>query len=210
MTDDDPKPDWVNHKGHKVPDELVPEMDKLIEETVHGIRRHAEELMSRIARFRGHSFDDIGALRELLAEKYGAKRGGVKGNVSFVAFDGCTKVEVRVADNVVFGPELSVAKGLIDAYIEEVSEGASAPVRALLEHAFETDRPGHVNRANLHALRRLAIDHPTWKEAMVALGDSMRVMGSKEYFQISVRERPTDGWKALPINLANAVEVPHG
>lgn len=201
-----PDAHWRDPKGRLVPESLVSDSDKLIDQTVREIHRHGEELMARIARFRQHSFDDIGSLRQLLGERYGLKKGGTKGNVSFTTFDGRIKVEVRIADDVAFGPELQVAKGLLDEYIEEVSEGVPDAVRALLDHAFEVGQAGHVNRGALYGLRRLKIDHPKWRSAMEAIADSMRVMGSKERFQISVRDHAEDPWRALPINLVHAYE----
>lgn len=214
MTNITPTPDkikhsdtmWTDSQGRQVPAAMVKDSDKLIDQTVREIFAFGEDLMARIARFRGHSFDDLGTLNQLLGEKYGRTRGGTKGNKSFVSYDGKIKVEVRIADEIRFGPELQVAKGLIDEYIEEVSEGVPDAVRALLEHAFEVGNAGIVNRSALYGLRRLEVDHPKWKSAMQAIADSMRVMGSKEHFRISVRDNPQDNFRALPINLSGAYE----
>ncbi|MGB3408599.1 MAG: DUF3164 family protein [Jannaschia sp.] len=197
---------WTDPKGRLVPASLVKDSDKLIDAQVREIFAHGLRLMAEIARFRGHCFDDIGSLRELLAEDYGLKRGGAKGNTSFTSYDGTIKVEVRIADQIAYGPELQVAKGLMDEYIEEVSEGVPDAVRALLEHAFEVGSTGHVNRSALYGLRRLNVQHPKWDMAMKAIADSMRVMGAKETFVISVRRSPEENFAALPINLANACE----
>lgn len=197
----------TNPKGHQVPVSLVSAQDMLIDQTVKVIQGHSQTLMSQIARFRAHSFDDVNSLMALLAEKYEVKRGGPKGNVSFISFDGLTKIEIRVQDYIVFGPELQIAKALIDEYIAEVSDGVPDIVRELLNHSFDTEKVGHVNREKLYSLRRLNVDHPKWKRAMDAIADSMRVLESREFFQISTRKSPRDGFKAMPINLANAVEI---
>lgn len=209
MADLSPSPEtkmWTDPKGRLVPDRMVKDSDKLVDAQVREILGHAMTLMAEIARFRGHCFDDIASLRGLLAEQYGVTRGGSKGNTSFMSYDGTIKVEVRIDDQIVFGPELRIAKDLIDEYVEEVSEGVPDAVRALLEHAFEVGQAGRVNRGALYSLRRLNVDHPKWQSAMKAIADSMRVMGSKERFQISVRNDPTENFTALPINLANAYE----
>ncbi|MEO0861112.1 MAG: DUF3164 family protein [Pseudomonadota bacterium] len=201
---------WTDPKGRLVPVSQVKETDRLIDEEVRKILRFGEQLMGQIARFRNHCFDDLGALQDLLNEKYGASRGGRKGNVSFTSFDGLIKVEVRIADQVHFGPELQTAKALIDEYIEEVSEGVPDAVRALLEHAFEVGREGVVNRGALYSLRRLEVNHHLWKSAMEAIADSMRVMGTKERFQISVRDDPQQPFRALPLTLTGAYEPQEG
>ncbi|WP_299370478.1 DUF3164 family protein [uncultured Tateyamaria sp.] len=199
---------WIDAKGRSVPDHLISDMDRDIEEVVRSIEGHAVALMNQIARFRGHSFDDVNLLTDLLYDKYEAKRGGAKGNVSFTSYDGKVKVEIRVQDRVHFGAELQVAKDLLGEYLEEVSDGVPDVVKALLNHAFKVDEQGRVNREQMYALRRLKVDppHSKWDRAMDAIADSMRVIGSKEYFQISVADEH-GRLRALPINLANAYET---
>lgn len=196
-----------NAKGHMVPVEMISERDKLIDQTVRQILNYANPLMSQIARFRGHSFDDINTLMALLSEDFGYVYRGKKGNVSFTSFDGLVKVEIRVQDYITFGPELQIAKGLIDEYIEEIRDGLPAEIQTLLTLAFDADKPGKVNRSALYQLRRWPITHPKWVQAMAALEQSMRVLESKDFFQISVREDRNKSFRVLPINLAHAYEV---
>ena len=207
-----PDPEFlINGKGHQVPYHLVKPSDRQIDETVRDIHRYAVELMSQIARFRSHTYDDLGALMELLSEQYGTQMRGMKdggrGNVSFKSYDGLIKVEISVQDYVEYGPELQIAKKLVDQYIHEVSEGVPDEVRALLNHAFEVDKAGKVNRDALYTLRRLEIDHPTWKRAMDAVKDSQRVESTREFVRISTRPDTKSGFRAMQINLANAEEV---
>lgn len=194
--------DWIDAKGRKVPDNLVSETDKLKEQTIDKVVDYAVGLSEQIARFKGHTFDDVYTLVDLLKEEYGAKVGGAKGNIDLVSFDGCRKLQISVADHVSFGPELGVAKSLIDEYIEDVIEGASDEIRALVTHAFETDKPGHVNREALFSLRRLDIKHTKWQSAMQAITDSMRVVGSKAYVRTYQRDTADAGWELIQLNIA--------
>lgn len=201
----------VNAKGHQVPIHLVEDTDRLIDEQVREIHAHAETLMNQIARFRGHTHDDIQSLMELLGEKYGVTprgmREGGRGNVSFKSYDGLVKVEISVQDYVEYGPELQIAKKLVDQYITEVSETVPDEAKVLLNHAFEVDKEGKVNREALYALRRLKIEHPTWARAMKAITDSQRIASTREFVRISTRPNARTGFKSLPINLANAEET---
>lgn len=197
----------IDSKGRAVPLAQVPDSDKLIDQTVRTIVDYADALAAQVARFKGHTFDDVNLTVELLGEKYGVKRGGEKGNVTLTSFDGCKKVEVQVADNIVFGPELQIAKALVDEYIAEFSDGIPPEIEVLLNHAFQVNKAGVVNREALYSLRRLSIAHPTWKRAMEAIADSMRVVGSKEYIRVSRRPTPKSGWKMILVSLsASAAE----
>lgn len=190
--------------GRLVPIATVRASDLLEDQTVRKIIAHADDLSARIARFRGHTFDDVGAYLDILAEKYGAQRGGKKGNVQLTNFDGTLKVAIQVQDQIAFGPELQIAKSLVDTFIVKESVGATDNIRALVEHAFRVDKEGQINRAALFQLRRLSIDDPDWRAAMEALSDAIRVIGSKEYVRFYRRSGPEARWEPISIDLANA------
>jgi hypothetical protein len=192
----------ADSKGRFVPENLVKETEKLEDQMVRKCMEYADELSGQIARFKGHTFDDVSAFMDLLSAEYGLTKGGKKGNVTFTTFDGCQKVQVAVQDHIDFGPQLQVAKGLIDECINDWSEGAHEAIRALVNHAFNVDKTGQVNRAALFQLRRFEIDDERWKQAVQAINDSIRTIGSKTYIRFYRRENPQDKWQAVTIDLA--------
>ncbi len=191
-------------KGRLVPESLVKPQERLEDQTVKTIIGFARDLNAQIARFRGHTFDDVASFMDVLAEQYGGKKGGAKGNVTLTSYDGCLKVVVQVQDSLTFGPELQVAKELFDACISAWAEGADDKIRALVQHAFQVDKEGRINREALFSLRRLDIDDDGWRKAVQALNDSIRVQGSKEYVRFYERATPTDRWLPITIDIANA------
>lgn len=190
--------------GRLVPLGLVKDAHRLEDQTVRAIIGFAQSLSDQIARFRGHTFDDVGAFVDLLAEKYKGHRGGKKGNITLTSYDGCLKVVVQVADQLTFGPELQIAKGLVDQCITDWAAGIRPEIRALVEHAFQVDKEGRINRAALFQLRRLEIDDAQWRAAMRALADAIRVIGSKEYVRFYRRAKPGAAWQPITIDLAAA------
>lgn len=197
-------PHWTNASGYLVPLDLVPPEDLLEDQTVRKIMGYARDLSARITRFRGHTFDDVAAFVDLLAEQYGEKRGGKKGNVSLTSYDGCLQVRVQVQDVMTFGPALQVAKGIVDECINLWSDDASDEIRALVQHAFQVDKEGCINRAALFNLRRLKIDKEPWPKAMEALSDAIRIIGTREYLRFYERKSPRDPWEAITIDIASA------
>jgi hypothetical protein len=191
--------------GRLVPLAVVKEQHKLEDQTVRNIIGFATGLSAQIARFRGHTFDDVTSFVELLAEKYDGKRGGTKGNVTLTSYDGLLKVQVQVQDLFTFGPELQIAKGLVDACITSWAEGIRPEIRALVEHAFQVDKEGRINRAALFALRRLDIEDDGWRAAMKAIGDAIRIIGSKEYVRFYKRANNRAPWQPITVDLAKAV-----
>ncbi|MGO8323703.1 DUF3164 family protein [Rhizobium ruizarguesonis] len=189
-------------KGNLVPLENVKAEHKLEDEIVRKIIAFAEELSAQIARFRGHTMTDLGDLDALLAQEYGAKIGGAKGNRTYQTFDGLMKVQVQISDFVDFGPQLQVAKKLLDECLMEWSADSRPEIRAVITKAFNTEKEGQVNRSEIFMLLRLDIDDPRWQDAMRAIREAMRITGSKEYVRFYKRASVTDRPQAITIDLA--------
>lgn len=191
-------------RGALVPEQLVKPMDKLIDEAVRKMHAFAEDLEAQIERFRGHCFADIGSLQALVAQEYGAELGGRRGNLTLTSYDGTRRVTIKVADQIVFGPELQAAKALVDECLSSWSEGAAEELKAVVNRAFQVDREGRINRAEIFMLLRVAIEDERWQRAMTAVRDSIRVIGSKTYINFHARQTPDAPWRAISIDLASA------
>lgn len=189
-------------KGNLVPLEMIKPADQLQDDVVRKIAGYARDLNEQIARFREHTFDDIGAFEALLAQDYGAAIGGKKGNKTLMSFDGLKKVQVQVSDFIDFGPELQIAKSLIDECLNEWSADSRPEIRSLITRAFNTDKDGQINRSEIFMLMRLDIDDPRWVKAVEAIRDAMRIVGRKTYVRFYERENIEASWKAITIDLA--------
>jgi len=191
-------------KGRLVPVALVKEEHLLEDQLVREVHEKASALSARLSEFRLTTTAEILALVELLGEKYGAKRGGQHGNITLTTFDGKLRVMMAVSDQLELGPELQIAKDLVDACIRRWSEGASVELKAFVDGAFDVDKKGKLNTERILALRRLAIDEPDWLKAMEAIGDSVRVTSSKRYLRIYTRGAVDDKYVQVPLDIASA------
>lgn len=187
-----------------VPIDMVKPVDKLMDQTVRTMIDHAKALSAQIGRFKGHSFDDVGAFEALIAAEYDAKVGGQKGNLTLTTVDACFKIQIQVQDQIVFGPELQAAKALVDECVADWAAGARSEIRMLVEHAFQVDKEGRINRAALFQLRRVAIDDERWRNAMDAITDSIRIVGSKTYMRFYERDNAREKWAPITIDMAAA------
>jgi hypothetical protein len=194
----------ANAKGALVPIEMVRPEDQLEDETVRRIIGHALALSAQVARFKAHVFEDIGGFEAILAQEYGATKGGAKGNKTLMSHDGLFKVQEAVADLIDFGPQLQIAKELIDECLIEWAADARPEVRALVASAFNTDKAGQINRSNIFMLLRLDSEDLRWHRAMDAIRAAMRVVGSKRYVRCYHRDAPDAPWAAITIDLAKA------
>ena len=188
--------------GGLTPLKMVKPQHALEDQTVRHCIAFAMELSEMVARFRLHTMDDVVGFQNVLAEEYGGKRGGAKGNVTLKSFDDCLRVEVKTQSLVTYGAELQQAKALFDEYIKEKSVGADEELVAFVNQAFQVDQEGKINRSRLVQLKRLNITHPTWLAAMAALEDAERPAGSKAYVRFASRPNVEAAWTSITIDVA--------
>lgn len=189
-------------KGNLVPVETVKPATRLEDETVRKVMGYAETLSAQLGRFMGHTMGDLNGLDALLAQEYGAPKGGKKGNRTYMTFDGLNKVQVQVADRIDFGPELQAAKALIDECLVEWVETGRDEIRAIVLRAFNVEKEGKINQSELFMLLRLDIADARWQRAMAAIRDAIRVVGSKQYVRFYKRPSPEAEWSPVTIDLA--------
>ena len=204
VVDGDNPTHMLDSQGRAVPIANVSDADRLMTETVNTILGFADDLSAQIGRFKGHTFDDVYTTRDLLAERYGLRRGGEKGNITLTRFDGLARVSIKVAEQLAFGPQLQIAKQLVDQYIDEFRDEIPNEIMPLLTHAFQMEKPGVVNTQAIYGLQRLKIDHPVWEQAMKAITESRMVLGSKAYIKIERRADYGAPWQTVTIDLAKA------
>jgi hypothetical protein len=197
---------WLDAKGNLIPDANVRAQDKLQDEMVRKIIGFTQPLSAQVTRFKAHTMADIASLDAVHEQQYGYVRRGNKGkgNRTYATIDGLMQVIVAVADEITFGPELQVAKGLVDECLTEWAADARDEIQAIILKAFDTDKEGNISRTRICSLLQLEINDPRWLRAMDAIRDAQRVVGRKEYVRFETRSRVEDDFKPLTISLAQA------
>ncbi|ANS86957.1 DUF3164 family protein [Vibrio scophthalmi] len=190
-----------DRKGRFVPASQVEDHDKLMDEFVRNLVAVSKQHRALLTEFKARAFDDCHAFMDLLAEKYDRKVGGKKGNVSFTSFDGSNKVVISMQDTITFGPDLKIAKDIIDELVSEWSEGANENLRAIITDAFQVDKEGNISTSRILSLRRIKIDDARWLEAMNAVSESVLISTSKSY--VRFYEKGTkDEMQAISLDFA--------
>ncbi|WP_233115710.1 DUF3164 family protein [Aggregatibacter actinomycetemcomitans] len=193
---------WQDAKGSLTADELVKEIDKERDNLVQEWVKKAKILNTEMSRFKGGIFGDIQAFIELSAEKYQAKLGGNKGNVTLFSYDGKYKIVRAINDHLQFDERIQAAKVLIDECLSEWSEGSRPELKALIERAFNVDKEGNLNTGRILGLRRVEITDPRWMNAMKAISESVQIVSSKAYVRLYERIGDTDQYKPISLDIA--------
>ena len=106
-----------------------------------------------------------------------------------------------IGEHRIFDERIQAAKAQIDACIERWSEGASANLVAMVDHAFRVNKQGRIDVNQVLSLRNLAIEDDEWKAAMDAIADAITTVSKKEYIRLYQRE-PSGKYVAINLDWA--------
>lgn len=177
-----------NAKASLIPIAKVKPVDKLRDEQVKLMMKHAKELrqdMQRKKRLLFGAFTDFVALS---AQEYGVAIGGKKGNTTLLSYDGKYKIQLAISENIVFDERLQVAKQLIDECLTDWTQDSNDNIKALINQAFQVDKQGNISTGRVLALRSLDINDAKWDRAMDAISDAIQVTDTKEYMRFYERD----------------------
>jgi hypothetical protein len=193
---------WTDAKGNLIPEAKIKPIDKIQTDLVNRLCAAAKDHSAILGSFKRICANELSAFVSLSGAEYGAKVGGDKGNVTLLSFDGKYKVVRQIADSISFGPQLLAAKQLIDNCVHRWAEGANDNIRAMVNHAFQTDKVGQINTARVLALRQLDIKDEEWLRAMQAIADSIQTLSSKPYMRFYERDDKTGEYLPIVLNVA--------
>lgn len=193
---------WQDASGNLIPESKVKDIDKLRHQVVTDLCHMAKQRRDGLAEFKAKAMQEVAALVATSMEQYGVKTGGEKGNVTLTSFDGKYRLVRQMQDRIVFGEQLMAAKALIDECVQEWSEGANDNIRALVNHAFQTDKEGKINTGRVLGLRRLDIRDAKWQQAMQAIADSMQTASTTPYVRFYERDEGTGEYRAISLDVA--------
>ncbi len=107
-----------------------------------------------------------------------------------------------IGESITFDERLQIAKELIDQCIMRWSEGSNPQIRALVQHAFQTDKQGKINTGRVLSLTRLDIVDKDWNSAMSAIRDAIQVVSSKAYVRIYERDDNGETFHQISLDIA--------
>ena len=187
--------------GRLIPLSLIDEVDLLRDELVNQLVEKALVLQDQMRDFKVESTSEIESFVELSMAQYGVKLGGKKGNLSLMSFDGEYKVKIHINEHLEFDERLIAAKELVDACLHRWTADSNDNVKALIDHAFQTDKAGKINTSRVLGLLRLEIEDKQWVTAMKALKDSIMVSDTTSYLNIYKRNE-LGKYELVPLSLS--------
>ncbi|ATG77620.1 hypothetical protein AOR04_08780 [Pseudoalteromonas sp. 1_2015MBL_MicDiv] len=163
----------------------IKQTDLIKDEFVKKAIDKAVDMQEALAEFKQSLMAEADDFIELLAQEHGVNLGGKKGNVTLRTFDSQLKVTLQTQERIELGPELTLAKQLIDQCLDEWTEGGNQNIKAIVSKTFNTDKQGSLNPQRILALRKLEIsdDSGKWTKAMNIIAESVGVVDSCRFIR---------------------------
>lgn len=191
-------------QGRFVPKKLIRDVDLARHDLVLELVERARAIESLLVEFKTKTLADIDAFANLSAEKYATSIGGKRGNITLTSHDGRYRIQRAVADKLVFDERLQAAKTLVDECVVKWCENGPDELRAIVEHAFQTDKTGKISTERTLSLRKLSIDDEKWQRAMTAIADAIHVESTSTYVRIYERIGDTNEYRPIALDVATA------
>ncbi|WP_428612680.1 DUF3164 family protein [Pseudoalteromonas sp.] len=192
----------LNPKGQLININNIRPADVVRHEFVETAVFKAQQMQKQLSEFKAQQMSEFDAFLDVLAQEYGVPMGGKKGNVTLRSFDHKMKITMQVQESIELGPELLIAKELIDQCLNEWSENANENLKLIIEQTFATDKKGKVSVQKVLGLRRLKITDESgkWQRAMEIIADAIQVIDSSRFirFYRTIGEHE----QAIPLDIA--------
>lgn len=193
---------WEDAHGALIPVSKIKPIDKDRHRVVTDLVEQAKVEQARLIGFKTNAMHAVNEFVDRSLAEYDVKKGGKKGNVTLLSFDGRFKIVRQMQETIAFDERLQAAKQLIDECIQLWSKGSSANIKALVNDAFQVDQQGKISTGRVLGLRRLEIDDEQWQRAMRAIGDSMQVASTKPYIRFYERDENKGDYVPVSLDVA--------
>lgn len=162
---------YVKGDGRLIPEETIPEVEKLRDQLVEDIIARMAKVKEQMAVVRKEILDDISSFVDLSIEKYGVSLGGEVGNLTLSSYDNSKKLSITVASYITFNEKIEAAKKLIFDYLNDVTKGSSVDIKKIVTQAFSMEK-GQIDVKAVIKLKDLDIQDPRWIKAMEIVNEA--------------------------------------
>ncbi|MEE8657695.1 Sulfate transporter [Acetobacteraceae bacterium EV16G] len=192
MTEISPVRTLRDAEGRDIPQTSIRPEIVIQHDTAMKLAARFQALHDHVQSEKAAIFAEIDAFQALIFQEYNVKLGGRVGGLTLVSFDDQVRVETSRYHYQQLTPALPAAQALINEILDDLTEGATADLRALVSAAFQKDeRTGRINVQRILDLKRLSLNHPKWPDAVRALNDAVASAGSK--MAVRCKVRPEEG-----------------
>jgi hypothetical protein len=175
----------IDSKDRLVPIGTIKPIDLIKDEFVCGAIALAEKQQAALVEFKKLQMAEVDDFIHLIEQEHNVKMGGKKGNITLRSFNHQMKVVIQNQERIELGPELLVAKQLIDECLANWTRDGNQNIKRIIHSTFDTDKEGAVNPGRILALRKHEIEDSSgkWAKAMKIISESVDVINSSRFIR---------------------------
>lgn len=189
--------------GDLTKEENLTDLEREEERLVRELFPRAQELNELIGSFK---YDAMKAVEDTVTKcikQHGIKRfEKIKGNVQFVTVDGKYKIERAINEKIEYNSGIEAARQLFDQYASMMEEQSGSDAREMIKSFFRMTN-NQFSVSKLVEVCNQPINHPMYKQAVVALRQALFVGSSKAYLRFYIRNDNDDSWDAMPLQFSS-------
>lgn len=181
---------YTDSSGRLVPAELMKPQEIVRDELVTSVVEEYFEMRKMMQDTKRKMLDSIEHFKELQAVSYGVEPKSKKGNLILSSVDGKYRIIIAGNTSKEFNENISVAKDLLDEYLDEelASAGASEDLRILVTDAFRL-RQGELDFRSVWNLTKLNIKSEKFQKAVEIIKDSIVVRDLNPSLRVYVKNK---------------------
>lgn len=195
---------WHDEQGNRRPRKFISKMEKTQENEIGKILRKAEKLSDQLTKFKSEMIEGCDLIVEMFSKREKIDTENWKGNLTLMSFDRSVKVELNANAKIEFDDlSIKACKGLLDEFLSENIDAKNAFISEIVTDAFSTSR-GKLDTKKVLSLLKYEskIPDPKFQEAMRFLKDSVRNVGSRNYYRVSVKDSE-GAWKQVKLDFSS-------
>jgi hypothetical protein len=205
MAKTDKEGNWIDARGHRVPPDLIPELDRERDALVEKLIAKGKKCEAWLINYRKECTELVDAYLAELAKSKKVKESW-RGNIQLKSYDESQYIQRAMSDRMEFNENLQLAKAQIDVWLKNRMGGSDPAIEKIISQAFNVDKKRCVNTSLILRLLHLEIDDKDWVKAMTLLKESMVVASTKLYFRFYEKTQTKAGedWRQISLDFANA------
>lgn len=193
--------------GSLIPYEKLEPAKQLEHDLVTKFCALAEQKSAELGDFKRQAISEMVAVRVMMLEDYGVKKGGADGNLTLRSACGTLAVKMSVSKHITFGPELEAAKALIFEFMEdELAKGGSEVIHEIVTKVFKLNGKDRIDTGGILGLREHRFEDERWTRAMDAIEAAICRDSSTTYvnfYRVDPRAaQKSDAETRIPLNLS--------
>ncbi len=189
---------WIDPHGREIPNNRVTDEEKQIEKIINRIHPKAQKAVQALTELKELFLGDFMEYLNGLSQ-YGLNEDW-KGNATSPNFSQTIRLVREEKERITFDHNINLCQRLVYECLNKWGKNSNVNLKKVVDRAFKPTGSGSLSRQRLFDLRATDVQNdPDWDQAMSYMEKAIKVVDSKAYFAIEVKDAEGN-WQRMPLN----------